>query len=297
MRRAAFALNFALATVTTLGGERPARATTCGHDGDAWVVPPPVNVKAPLNTRPRVTLHADFRERGFCPPWADRSVTKCPKKGTYALELREAGRGGTAGEPIPVEMRESRSNQVATIEMIPKQHLAPNRRYEIRYVEKEAGPIEIVGTFLTGAAIDTTAPSWRGLSSTFQRVGGLWPGETPPRKKPGVITIDMTDCFGLGVEFDALDKATDDQTRPEDIRYAWWMGDVDGTAIDYTTVPLSYTKGYEVMPHFKVVYGTRLEPLNDFSLPTGKKAFKLGVRAVDLAGNMSKPSEVVVRIP
>src|SRR5687767_4719365 len=118
MRRAAF-LMVAFVFVSTLIVERRAEATTCGHDGDAWVVPPPVNVKAPLNVRPRITLHADFRTQGFCPPWADRSTAKCPKMGTYNLELREAGRGGAAGEPIALDMHESRSNQVATIELIP----------------------------------------------------------------------------------------------------------------------------------------------------------------------------------
>lgn len=51
---------------------------------------------------------------------------------------------------------------------------------------------------------------------------------------------------------------------------------------------------------FRVPYGVKSPPLDDFSVPAWLKnvrALKFGVRAVDLAGNRSAPNEIALTIP
>jgi len=260
---------------------------SCGYAGVAWVVPPPIGAQAPLNVHPRVTLHATFRTEAFCLPW-----TECTSKakGAYDLELRKA-----AGDVVAIEQRESISDSIATIELVPKQALEPSTRYEIRLISSSGATTpRILGTFLTGTTSDTTPPSWRGVT-TFARFEGL----TSTKHGGGVVTLsDPADaCVGPGVSFRGPSAATDDQTRPEDIRYAFWIAEPDAAAIDYKKAPNAYAQRQLHVSGFEVAYGVKPIPLNDFAPPTkNKKTFKVGIRAVDLAGNMSsEPSEIVVR--
>ena len=271
-----------------------AQATTCGRDPDATTVPPPIGVRAPRNVQPRITLHANWRVQSFCPPWGnDRRFLA----GRFDLSLRAAG---AVGPVTPIALRESTSGEVATVVIIPAGPLAPNERFEVVYVEQDAKEApRILATFTTGDRIDDKPPIWAGVTS-HSKVGA-WPHATPPRPqqraKPGVIVLDALDCGGPGLAFKGLLAATDDDTRAEDLRYAVWMGDPDAP-IDYTAPPLAYESG-TLEPQrssgmaLVVLFGGRLSP-NGFSFPAGKRTVKVGLRAIDLAGNASAPSEQLV---
>jgi hypothetical protein len=281
-----------------------AAATTCGREADATVVPPPVGVHAPRNVRPRVTMHADWRTRSFCPIWGNDR--RCAE-GHFDLELRQTGK---SNEPFPITLRESRSGDIATVEIVPSRVLPENSRFEVVYeeVDRKEAP-RLIATFATGANLDGVPPSFAGIRS-YRRVGD-WPGAAAPQARPrpktsaqrgSVITIDMLSvCEGPGVFFEALAPAIDESTRPEDIRYAIWLAEPEAS-IDYTTPPAAYARGwpdYHRPPQpatLAIPFGTNLPP-SDFSFPKGRRAMKFGVRAVDLAGNQSTASEIVVKLP
>jgi hypothetical protein len=274
------------------GGEQ-ASGSVCGRPGDAITLPPPLGVLAPRNVRPRVTLHASWRTDDFCPPWPVRQ--KPCAKGAYDLRLRVAGEDVV----IPIDLRTSTSGDVATVEIVPKSALPARTRFEIVHVESSGiSPTQVIGTFMTGDAIDQTPPSWLGVTS-FQRFG-TWPGIPLPPPAPrsaatrNVITLDeLADCRGPGVSFSGGPPPTDDATRSEDLRIALWAGD-PAQPIDYTAPPLAYLRGIPQRTSFDVTFGGDAHPSN-FSFERGKLPIKYGLRAVDLAGNVSAPSEITVK--
>jgi hypothetical protein len=222
-----------------------------------------------------------------------------PLAGRFDLRLRAAG----ATEPLPVGLRESTSGEIATVAMVPSAPLAANMRFEIVYAElDDREPSRVVATFMTGERIDDKPPVWSGVT-TVANVGE-WPAASSAKPKPpkrGVITLD-TDllCSGPGIAFTGAASATDDDTRSEDLRYAIWIGDPDGP-IDYTAPPLAYERGTRALLRpsgslLSVQFGGRLPP-NDFSFPAGKRVAKVGLRAIDLAGNTSAASEHLVHAP
>jgi hypothetical protein len=99
------------------------------------------------------------------------------------------------------------------------------------------------------------------------------------------------------VVLSALWSATDDTGV---VRYAVWVSDERGR-IDYQRPPLLYTQlvditSYEGSPTQLSLYlGCTNPDVSDFERPHYENGFRLGVRAVDLAGNMSEPSELRLR--
>lgn len=263
-------------------------------------VPPPIGVRAPRNVRPRVTLHANWRTRSFCPPWGvDRGCIS----GRFDLELRPARRSASArpDDRVAVDLRESSSGDVATVEIVPRGQalLEARTRFEILYTELDGKePSRIVASFETGDTVDTTPPSWSGVTS-HEQIGVAAPAPTPkPSSK--VVTLDEVGCGGPGLRFLGPSPATDDQTRPEDMRYAIWMANASGS-IDYLQPPLAIVRGSAEVHRapaattLAITFGGSPPP-SDFSFPSGagKRPVKVGIRAIDLAGNLSIASERMV---
>lgn len=266
-------------------------------------VPPPIGVRAPRNVRPRVTLHASWRTRSFCPPWGvDRGCIA----GRFDLELRPARRSASARDDrVAVDLRESSSGDVATVEIVPRGQalLEPRTRFEILYTELDGKePSRIIASFETGDALDTTPPSWSGVTSHEQLAVAAAPTPKPSSK---VVTLDEVACGGPGLRFLGPAAATDDQTRPEDMRYAIWMADAAGS-IDYLQPPLAIVKGSPDVHRAPAATTLALTfggspPPSDFSFPSGSfppgagtRPVKVGIRAIDLAGNLSIASERMV---
>lgn len=236
--------------------------------------PPPVSVSlrrgtvAPLNVRPALTAPASWR-------------------GGKPLVLATAPRIGQPRTSIELRERAWTSAGHERIELTAATELAPATVYEL-----QSSTGDILGVFTTGTKTDTTPPSWAGVSS-----GSLW---QPQRGRS--IRVPQ-ECGEELVVLEATAAATDDQTPAADLRYALWAGDPK-TALDYKSPPRTWlradheeqkrlTPASRGTPRFTLAFGTTETDLMDFELPK-TRPLKVGVKAIDLAGNESPPSELTL---
>ncbi len=266
----------------------------CGRGPDATVVPPPIGALAPLNTQVRITMHAAWRTRWFC---GGSGPPSCAE-GHFDLSLRRAPSldRPSSTDAVAVTIRESSIAETATVALIPNAPLAPRTRYDLVYSERDAKvSARVVGTFMTGDATDTTAPQWSGIAT--HTIVNL----AKRSARGGVVTI-LEECPSYGISFESKDAATDDQTPAAHIRYAVWAGDPKG-AIDYAATPFAILEGVETQnrppkpPTRNLMLDAGQEAPLTFAFPGGKRVAKLGVRAIDMAGNVSTPSELIVKLP
>jgi hypothetical protein len=256
-----------------------------------------VGVLAPLDTQVRITMHAGWRTRSFCGAEGPPSCAE----GRFELLLRRAPSAAAGGARpssaalVPVMLRESSFLDAATVTLLPVAPLAARTRYELVYAEHDAKVApRVVGTFTTSAAVDTTAPKWSGIASHHVV------GQAIRAAGTGVVTLEE-ECAERGIRFEANESASDDQTPPGQLRYGVWVGDPTG-AIDYSAPPIAYLEGrFEQQrppkpPLFVLLLDAGDEPKR-FVFPQGRRTAKLGLRAVDMAGNTSAPSEMLVKLP
>ena len=251
----------------------------CGKPWDVLVAPPE-KADAPLNTH----------------VWL-RTPTESPD-GPVDFALRAAPGGVTARTDwVPVDRRISPSPELTDVELIPRTLLAPHARYEVVVTDPTgARPARLVGTFVTGDAPDTRAPTWTG--ATAAHLEGF------PSSRTGQPMEIMMECGGRGIGFDAP-SAQDDHAAPADLRYAVWMQDARGR-IDYASPPIAFAQpaGLDTRSGGKAFH---LELGGDYLAETfvptvaavrarGPRV-RFGLRAVDLAGNASPPSEVLAEVP
>lgn len=148
--------------------------------------------------------------------------------------------------------------------------LEPDTSYELR---DDAD--RVVGVFTTGSLADTAPPTWPGVTKAV----------TP---KPPAKSADEggpLECSAPTLRLEGEMAATDDLTARTDIRYALWLGetlDYDQPPVTWTTVPDNWREATS----FTLTYGLELPK---------ERPLKLGVRAIDLAGNASPPSELTLK--
>lgn len=260
----------------------------CGRAADASMVPPPIAVRAPLNAQITLSLPSSWRTRTFC----DDALSTTCSSGSFELALRIApGDHATGAAPqiVDASLTESTLGAIATVVMKPRTPLTARTRYEVVRTDKAGKvPILVVGTFTTGDATDDRAPAWSGI--TRHRVSS-----TEPIK--GVVSI-AEECGENAIELEGM-AAEDEGTPATALRYAVWIGD-QGKAIDYTASPLAILEGKAWPKHGggnALVVTVPLERDGKLALPNGKKTAKIGLRAIDLAGNASAPSEIAVKLP
>lgn len=144
--------------------------------------------------------------------------------------------------------------------------LEPNTSYELR---DDAD--RILSVFTTASTRDTAPPTWKGITK-------MLPG---PKDQRGVELA----CRELSLHLQGLAQATDDLTSRDDIRYALWVG----KTLDYQQPPIAWTTETDELRQAKI-----FELVFDVPLPP-ERPLKLGVEAIDLAGNASAPSELTVK--
>jgi hypothetical protein len=245
----------------------------CGQPPPA-VVSPHRGDTAPLNANVVMTMPSDWRAKS-------------------ALTIKTAPAPGKPRVAVAAKERAWVTVTVERVELVPEAALSPSTAYEVWNARGE-----ILGAFRTGTTADTTAPTWGGLKS------GHTYRITPISNVGGhkVITIDMECGEGLlDLFMDAY--AEDDQTPASSVRYALWAA-APPRAIDYTTPPLGWlTISPEQQklamrpgtpPSYMLDYGTTESYSNDVVLPA-IRPLKVGVRAIDLAGNATAPSELTVK--
>jgi hypothetical protein len=257
----------------------------CGRPPSAQVTPYP-RAKAPRNARVFLDLGSQWRT-----PWC--ATTNEPRDrcegSAFDLRLRPAA---AHAPDVAIELREQASPDGTYVDLVPRAPLDANQRYEVWRVDR-AGNLSsrIVGTFVTTAAIDTTPPAWRGVTrATFA-------GAAPPRA--GVITVRSECDVDSDIAIDAP-PASDDQAAWHAVRYAVWIADAKG-AIAYDAPPFAREApdAYRVIAdappasiRIAIAVPAWHEPETQGARPRGKR--RIGVRAVDLAGNASAPSEIDV---
>jgi hypothetical protein len=187
------------------------------------------------------------------------------------LSLRTAPLPGKPRAPIAATERAWTTTDVERATLVPDAPLAPRTAYELWTSRGE-----IVGLFTTGDAPDTTPPTFRGVEGA--RV----------LERTGPIECGLPRLVANGKAL-----ATDDRTEQRDILYAVWA---EPGAIDYTKPPRGWTTAEDDRRGrgFTLTYGSTEQGDDDLDLPA-KRPLRIGIRAIDLAGNASAPSEVTVR--
>ncbi len=191
------------------------------------------------------------------------------------IAVRPAQRGKPAAA-VAADTRATTAGDTSWVELAPKQALTAKTRYEV-VLASAGGKVAVVAEFTTGAAADTTKPTWKGISKAVwvqeARVGG---------------TCATGDAYAMLT----VSGAADDVAAAADLRYAVWTAGADGK-IDTSVAPQAWARtwGDAVL----LGHPSECRAANfTFAFAVGAKQLKLAVAVVDGAGNASEPVEVTV---
>jgi hypothetical protein len=248
---------------------RDARAS-CG--GASVVLVPGTLDVAPTNTH--VWL---YTPQSFIVGTCDKKKRPCSD--AMRVELRTSPAGHDPGTLVPTRARrmetEGGSDPGYVIELIPSADLLPRTRYEVWAVgNQDPRSEQLFGTMRTGNGRDDESPTWSGASRVAPIVHKQSPGRATPIESGGL------DVFGP--------RASDGGGR---VLYAAWKGEAD-SPIDFSRPPDGYAVESSPLAGAALVVlgwpGGCAPPT--FAVPQAK-ATRIGLRAMDLAGNVSPPSE------
>jgi hypothetical protein len=252
-------------------GVAPAAACSCANGSAPSLQPYGTEMSRPRNARFRF---APIWNLPTYDAWA-RSNGFDGKK--WDLELRRVGNP----EVVATEQRVIGTEQLRTLEIWPVAPLAPNafyvvaRRGEPAEAKSPAGSPSLRADFKTTDQIDTTPPSWAGASAARYLAQGVAGDRSSCAVHEPVIEIDAA-------------EPKDDDTPATAIVLGVWLAGPTG-AFDYAAAPAVIARigsGH--------AYLGRTSYCSESDFPARKAALKLGLRALDLAGNASAPSEVIV---
>jgi hypothetical protein len=167
--------------------------------------------------------------------------------------------------PIAVALRSWEASNLW--ELAPRTGLAPGVSYEVWGVPRDKKkPPSLLGVFRTTDADDVTPPTAPALTSAEQRASMT--------SCPTIITVQGTPSMDASGE----------------VFYAVWLSNAEGRlAYDATPAAIvrwSRPSSYERAPALEIIA----------SFPRGAGAFRVGVRAMDVAGNLSAPAEIPVKV-
>jgi hypothetical protein len=243
-----------LAAALSLLPARPAGACSCARSG-VKVFPGPAE-EAPTNTR--VWLFDQ----------------------TLSLAEEDVTLSGPDGE-VAVDRRSLVSGKVRIIELTPKKALAPKAKYSVAYsLSGENKKAELS----TGAGPDAKSPLFDGVEETFYV------------KRPKVCCNCSTGDPFVDLK---LKAASDDNAPAETMLYAIWLPDSDGQ-LDYSAPPTAYALAYAswsdatFLGNYLTLGHPSICSADNFTLPKGVKKLRLGVAAIDRAGNASAGYEAAI---
>jgi hypothetical protein len=112
--------------------------------------------------------------------------------------------------------------------------------------------------------------------------------------RPSSQAGDFHDGSGRGSL--TIHPAHDDATRDSDLVFAIWLQE-DGGAIDYERAPSSWVLPEAIGSQLRLTLdgGGVCKPGGNFPTPFRGARVRIGVRALDLSGKASAPSEAFVR--
>lgn len=249
----------------------------CGRPGDVIFVPHGDRV-APLNAHVRLELPATWRTTALdCSKPSDAPPPSACRPGRFELVLRPALTSRTEGNDVATTKRESVLADAGTVELIPTRLLVAHTRYEVWLQDDSTTHrSRIVAIFTTGDAVDRQAPTWSGITRAFRH-------------------HDLGECERDEIAILAP-PASDDQTPASQIRYGIWIGRGQGR-IDYDAPPLTYAESSPIVQRAGVDRAeVGLSLGSEAVVRPGERFLKIGLRALDLAGNASTPSETTVKL-
>lgn len=278
-RKAAPLFAAALAAFSVLG--RPLDGEACSVRFEPWqrrAVWPPSSAPVPLNARFFVFIPALSDRLVVLPPLpapvpalSGRIVQPAAEPTAQlaaGLSLRELDAQGGAGAEVPTRWLARRDGAGLSLELVPRVPLRPQAEYVVQLLTSE-GPQRLGGGLRTGTTRDERAPVWQGIKSAVY--------EPPVRSKgPG------GDCRQLWDHDRQVALKIHEATDESVVHYAVWL------ALPWDKVQ------YEETPHAYLT--PRQGSLVVEQLPETAPRLRIGVRAVDAAGNLSPPSEVVLDV-
>lgn len=251
----------------------------CGRPADVSFVPYGDNI-APLNAHARVTLSSSWRTLPIeCSGPVGAPASTCTPR-RMRLVLRTAPVAGKHRKDIETDLRESLSAEIATVELVPRTLLAAHTRYDVWH-EAEGGdtPRRVVATFVTSDITDLVPPSFRGIKAAHRVTSAL-------------------ECESDGIVVSVW-AATDSVTPAAQLRYGVWIPKGDA-AIDYNAPPTVIVAADDVLARIPDPSTVQLSlgagALPDFVVPRGVRTLRLGIRALDLAGNASPASHTMMAL-
>lgn len=263
-----------------------AHGYTCGGPADT-VIPGPLET-APLNTH--VWVYIQQSDAKYC---TERSYGVASCEDTVRLELWTAPSAREAPRVVASTIHRHATelgdaDEGFVYEIVPTSPLAPNARYEIWSVEERNRlPDVLRGTIKTGSKRDDAPPTWSGEKRLMAE-----PPAKPVKRKGRRIEITLREWSGLRL---FGDNAEDAEGR---VLYAVWVPNPDGT-FDYSRPAAGHAWAVDEIWRKDGFLGTLGWPgwcaPSNFKVPErGGKPLRLGLAAVDLAGNRSQTVEVEV---
>jgi hypothetical protein len=252
-------------------GVAPAAACSCANGSPPSLQPYGTEVLRPRNGR--------FR---FSPIWNLPSYDAWARANgwdgkRWDVELRRIGNL----EVVATEQRVIGTDRERMLEIWPVAPLAPNafyvvaRKGEAEDATSPGGFPSLHADFKTSGQTDTTPPSWSGASAARYLATGMTGQHSSCSVSEPVIEIDAA-------------EPKDDDTPASALVLGVWVAGPTG-AFDYAAAPAVITR-----IHAGHAYLGRTSYCRESDFPAKKAAQKLGLRALDLAGNASAPSEVTV---
>jgi hypothetical protein len=193
------------------------------------------------------------------------------------------------------------------VELVPQQPLAPGGRYEIVIATRheappwrrgrgvvKPSPRRHVSPFIAGPSIDETPPIWTGVTGVEVAGRRDWKMVKPD----GTVVIWEDDGRSAPWLVVRAPAATDDATPEWALSYGVWVADQAGR-VDYARLPLSHLSWRngrilagrdEAVPERSMCDVATFPSLD----PRRPSPLRIGLRAIDWAGNVSAPSEVVL---
>jgi hypothetical protein len=214
------------------------------------------------------------------------------------LVLRSARVTGAPAVTIPVLRRDTPGHRETTIELAPSVPLVANTRYEVWMVgPSHAGPPRFVSTFKTSAARDRLAPAWSGRVALERYFD--------PARRPGTIDVSLPSARTLWL---TTDLATDDNDPAAPVLFGLWLADASGV-FAYDRPAAAYLRQDPrarmlARPGSQPTVSLRLGggggavdcDVSNFDIPADTRSLRVGVRALDLAGNATTATELTVKL-
>lgn len=257
-----------LLLLVLLASPRPAQACECARPA---VEVTPRGGGVPTNTRVRLAWPAELK-------LAPGRIVLRPVQAKKDMKKKDKKDKADKVEVVAVETTvvSYSSGDLRVVELSPKQPLAADTRYEVLAAADEQGKEGVVGTFTTAAAADTTAPTWKGISKAVYVHAKAVCCDCSTGSPYAVLTIA---------------EAADDTTAVDELRYAVWTADAATGKVDTTQPPAILVRGYGGSLSLGWPSGCTAA---NYVFPDKPVKLLLAVAAVDAAGNMTAPSEIVV---